>query len=351
MTRKLIIPILISTTIVSGCTYFRKSDVSKTKNTPPSDINKTQLSDVKLESGIDGLYVKKFGDATKQAILFVHGGPGHNSHDFEVTTAEPLAAQGYHVVVYDQRGQGRSKETDSKNFNYRQYAHDIKSIIDAHQLKDPVILGHSHGGPISIKFDEFYPGIAKKIALIAAPVIFSDGLKSLYHNCSANYEAAGQKEYVSQVGQLYSSMYLSTKPVGNDLIERMFYTFSTARYCGAFKTKNPSDNATALKKRLADNPLAGPMSGAETAMPGFLANENYIEFDGSKHVHTHRARYCGIYGSEDGLFTPLSRAVISNILNASGEPERIQLVAGASHSIYVDQQADFFAALKSTCSL
>lgn len=37
---------------------------------------------------IDGMYVNTFGNSKDPAIIFIHGGPGYNSQDFEITTAE-----------------------------------------------------------------------------------------------------------------------------------------------------------------------------------------------------------------------------------------------------------------------
>lgn len=57
---------------------------------------------------LDGLYISTYGDKSNSAAIFIHGGPGYDSQDFEITTAELLASKGFYVVVYDQRGQGRS---------------------------------------------------------------------------------------------------------------------------------------------------------------------------------------------------------------------------------------------------
>jgi proline iminopeptidase len=113
----------------------------------------------KASQRIDGMYVGTFGDPSMQAVIFVHGGPGCNSWDFDLTTEPVLAKEGFYVVVYDERGLGRSEEVALSEFNYRQYANDLKKIIDQLSLKNPVLLGHSHGGPISMKFDEQFPGV------------------------------------------------------------------------------------------------------------------------------------------------------------------------------------------------
>ena len=158
---------------------------------------------------IDGMYVNTFGDAKNQSIIFVHGGPGFNSWDFELTTAQPLADQGYFVVVYDERGQGRSDEVDPSKFNYKQYADDLKLLVDTLKLSQPVIIGHSHGGPISIKFDEIYPNVAKKIILASAPVNFWGSMHSIFENCSRKYAQASNNLRADQLSQVYYNLFMN----------------------------------------------------------------------------------------------------------------------------------------------
>ena len=96
---------------------------------------------------INGLYVNTFGDSSNPALIFVHGGPGDDSSNFEVTDATELAAAGYFVAVYDERGQGRSTYSSGMAaYNYSTYSDDLMSIISALNLKNPVLLAHSHGG-------------------------------------------------------------------------------------------------------------------------------------------------------------------------------------------------------------
>jgi proline iminopeptidase len=54
------------------------------------------------------LYSRAFGNAKDTPILFLHGGPGYNCAGFEVSTAQELANNGFYVIVYDRRGEGRS---------------------------------------------------------------------------------------------------------------------------------------------------------------------------------------------------------------------------------------------------
>lgn len=302
---------------------------------------------------LSDLYVKTYGQKDNQAIIYVHGGPDYNSYDFELTTAPTLAQKGFFVVVYDQRGQGRSKKTTEGNYSYKTYADDIKGIIDHFKLVDPFLIGHSHGGPISIAFDQEYPKVAKKIVLAAAPVDFWSAMESLFENCARRYAAEGNQERLTQI----SSVSLKLKHEYQSLTDDERAGFVAAAFghglsfCKLYSTSNPTADEKRLRKLLKDNPMEGPVSGKGKAMPAFLKNENYVHKNFLKHVGDERDRYCGIYGDEDGLFTPLALGEIQLTLSPPKEAARFALIKGASHGIFLDQQDSFFAALRDTCGL
>ncbi len=69
-----------------------------------------------LSSGVNAqeLYTRSFGNPASTPVIFLHGGPGYNSVPFEVTTAEKLSQNGFYVIIYDRRGEGRSKDTAAR---------------------------------------------------------------------------------------------------------------------------------------------------------------------------------------------------------------------------------------------
>ena len=86
-------------------------------------------------------------------------------------------------------------------------------------------------------------------------------------------------------------------------------------------------------------------------MPAFLANEDFIHLNLVDYARINRERLCGIYGDEDGFFTPLELGVIQKALDDAGHPSRFRLLKNASHGLFMDQQDDFLAALQTTCGL
>lgn len=296
---------------------------------------------------IDGMYVNTFGNPHNQSLIFIHGGPGFNSWDFELTTAPVLARLGYYVVVYDQKGQGRSEETESANFTYNQYAHDLKEIIDSLKLSHPILLAHSHGGPIGITFDTLYPDVAKKIALLSAPLNFVGNLQSLLNNSYNRYQKAGNQLRLSQLTQLYYKIFIegSSNPIH---ISRLF---SLAAESGLYATENLTSDALRLWDMQRSTPISGPVVDSAAALRGFLENEKYLGVTGITYVVSHSSKFCGIYGEEDGLFSPLEINLIKIALTPKkGGESSMKLLKGASHFVYIDQQPAFIEALISLCS-
>ena len=212
-------------------------------------------------------------------------------------------------------------------------------------------MGHSHGGPIAIKFDQLYPGIAKKIALVAAPINFWGSLRSLLDNCSRYHQLKGNLQKVTELAYVYYGIFLQRDLPADQLPGYVSAAFSYAFQCELYSTANPTQEESTLRALLRDNPVQGTLSGQMTAVGGFLQNDNYIKFDGVDHVAINREHFCGIYGDEDGLFTPLELALIQNALQQPNEPSRFTTIAGASHAVYIDQQTAFVAALQNTCGL
>jgi pimeloyl-ACP methyl ester carboxylesterase len=91
------------------------------------------------------LAVSEWGDERAPVILCSHGG-----FDFTGTLdvfAPLLAAGGYRVVAWDQRGHGDSDHTPL--YSWDADVRDLLAVLDATTREPAVILGHSKGGSIS----------------------------------------------------------------------------------------------------------------------------------------------------------------------------------------------------------
>jgi non-heme chloroperoxidase len=87
------------------------------------------------------IYYKDWGEG--QPVVFSHGWP--LSADAWESQMMFLASNGYRTIAHDRRGHGRSSQPSGGN-EMDTYADDLATLIEALNLKDAVLVGHSTGG-------------------------------------------------------------------------------------------------------------------------------------------------------------------------------------------------------------
>lgn len=120
---------------------------------------------VPVEPGIN-IYVKDVNPTGKKTILFLHGWP-LNSRAYEYQFND-LPGKGYRCIAMDTRGFGNSSKPWG-GYNYDRLADDVRGVIDALQLQDITLAGHSMGGAIAIRYMSRHNGYkVAKLALFGA---------------------------------------------------------------------------------------------------------------------------------------------------------------------------------------
>jgi len=87
------------------------------------------------------IYYKDWG--TGQPVVFSHGWP--LNADAWQSQMVFLAQNGYRTIAHDRRGHGRSSQPSGGN-DMDTYADDLATLIEALDLRDVVLVGHSTGG-------------------------------------------------------------------------------------------------------------------------------------------------------------------------------------------------------------
>ena len=110
------------------------------------------------------IYYKDWGSGP--AITFSHGWPlNADAWDGQMLF---LAQKGFRVVAHDRRGHGRSSQASSGN-DMNGYADDLAAVIEALDLKDATLVGHSTGGgEVARYIGRHGTGRVAKAVLIAA---------------------------------------------------------------------------------------------------------------------------------------------------------------------------------------
>src|SRR5437762_11252258 len=98
------------------------------------------MSTIKVKDGTT-IYYKDWG--TGPVVTFSHGWPlNSDAWDGQLHF---LAQNGFRVVAHDRRGHGRSSQAWSGN-DMNGYADDLAALIEALDLKEVTLVGHSTGG-------------------------------------------------------------------------------------------------------------------------------------------------------------------------------------------------------------
>ncbi|HTK98516.1 MAG TPA: alpha/beta hydrolase [Pseudomonadales bacterium] len=111
-------------------------------------------------SGVN-LNVLTLGDSANPPLVFVHG--IRDVAASLMVIAEPFADRWY-VVLPELRGHG-----DSDNSNYYaiwQFIYDLHRVVEALDLEQPVVVGHSLGGQIAAHHAAMFPEEVRALAIV-----------------------------------------------------------------------------------------------------------------------------------------------------------------------------------------
>jgi non-heme chloroperoxidase len=120
---------------------------------------------VRVEPDVN-LYIEDVNPGGGKPILFIHGWPAnHNLFEYQF---DQLPQMGYRCIGMDIRGFGKS-DRPWRGYNYDRLADDVRGVVEALQLQNFTLAGHSVGGAIAIRYMARHNGYGvSKLALFAA---------------------------------------------------------------------------------------------------------------------------------------------------------------------------------------
>jgi pimeloyl-ACP methyl ester carboxylesterase len=126
----------------------------------------TYTSRVKTVKSLPTLKLHYIEEGSGDDLLMLHGF-GSSSSTFKKII--PTLSKRYHIWALDLKGFGKSPKPDDDNYSvYDQYLL-IKAFIKDHQIKNPIILGHSIGGSIALLLAMDQDIKVKKLILLDTP--------------------------------------------------------------------------------------------------------------------------------------------------------------------------------------
>jgi non-heme chloroperoxidase len=130
-----------------------------------SNLGEDAMSTITTKDGAQ-IYYKDWGKGP--VVTFSHGWPlNSDAWDGQMLF---LAQNGFRVVAHDRRGHGRSSQASSGN-DMNGYADDLAAVIEALDLKEATLVGHSTGGGEVARYIARHgtKRVAKAVLLAAVP--------------------------------------------------------------------------------------------------------------------------------------------------------------------------------------
>lgn len=165
------------------------------------------------------LYVKQSGEGIP--CLFVHGGPGEGSLDFETLGGNSLESF-MQMIYFDQRGCARSGGTVSDDYSINRMIEDIEEIRKKLGIAKWIVIAHSFGGIIATNYVYKYEKFVDKLILLNSTLFMEDSLKSqLEYGSKLLYEE--NLQYTEGDSVLEKWRYIVNKLIERNLFYKLQY--------------------------------------------------------------------------------------------------------------------------------
>lgn len=282
------------------------------------------------------IYSKDYGEKQNPAIIFIHGGPSGNSNLFEATTAQNLADLGFYVIVYDRRGEGRSKDENAK-MTFNESFDDLLKIYETYKIEKANILGHSFGGIIATLFTEKYPEKVKTLTLAGALVSQQETYNHILKNAEQKFKNDSDK--LSQISEI--------KNLNKNSAEYRKQCFELASEMNYFNMPNPTEESKKLREIYEESEFSKTNFRNRNSPIKFYQNESQNNLDNNsilKSIRKNGIPIYAIYGNEDSIFSANQLRDLQKTVAKSN----FKVLENCSHYLFVDQQAEFlnFISLK-----
>jgi pimeloyl-ACP methyl ester carboxylesterase len=112
------------------------------------------------------LAVREWGGAEDVPVVFWHAlGPTSSGADL-ADVAPVLVGAGFHVLAVDGPGFGRSRLRPAEDYRLDALVFGLRDLIDEREVDRPVLMGHSWGGAIAVRYAGSYPDDVRALVLL-----------------------------------------------------------------------------------------------------------------------------------------------------------------------------------------
>lgn len=148
---------------------------------------------------IHTLYLEESGEPNGIPILFVHGGPGAGCGKYDRRFFDP---QKYRIILFDQRGSGRSTpHADLRNNSTQELISDIEKIRAHLKIDKWAIFGGSWGATLSLLYAQTYPETVSGLILRGVFLCRQKDIDWLYQEGASRIFPDYWKDYLQVIPQ------------------------------------------------------------------------------------------------------------------------------------------------------
>ncbi|BAP32730.1 alpha/beta hydrolase fold protein [Chryseobacterium sp. StRB126] len=275
------------------------------------------------------IYSKAYGSQQNPAVVFVHGGPSGNATLFEGTTAQKLADKGFYVVVYDRRGEGRSKD-ENATMTFKESFEDLNQLYNTYHIKKAHILAHSFGGVIGTLFTNQFPEKVQTLTLAGA--LFTQ--QETYNHILKQ----AKEHFKNDVAQLQEISKIENLDKNSAAYRKRCYEIASK--LNFFNMPHPTPESKNLKTKYEASEFYRNNIRNHNSPIKFYQNEPLNNLDNTsilKEIKRKGIPIFAVYGKNDGIF---SGRQLNSLKNIVGE-KNFNLIDNCSHYLFLDQQDEF----------
>lgn len=112
------------------------------------------------------LHYRQWGETGQRPMLLLHAS---GCHAYWWDETGPILAEEYDVIAPDLRGHGDSGCPEPPDYSFDAYVADLAALVQALDLRDVVLVGHSMGGYVGLKYASTQPDGLQ--AMVAADML------------------------------------------------------------------------------------------------------------------------------------------------------------------------------------
>jgi len=299
--------------LISACSGKQQKQQIKT-NVEPEQVELLiaehwQLSYVDEPVFNSKVAVLEAGNKHNPPVILIHGLGQLGMKDW--FSVIPILEKNYHVIAIDLPGFGLSAAAKGR-FLPTNYAHVIATISKQYSNEKAIVLGHSMGGAVALRYTELYPKLVKQLILVDAAGLLE---KSAFIKHIATFEFGDDLPALVQLQ-----------------IEGLNEFSSSMIEAG---TKN-----TSITNFLQDNDYAWDWLVSDSS--NMNAALSLVEEDFSQAVNQVAVPVNIIWGDKDNV-APLRTG---KVLNKQMRNARLQVIKGAGHVPMKSHYTEFINTLE-----